>query len=344
MNKSSSAIIAILAFLSLVHGYDGIHKNAGTRYFPFLKIGYDARSSAMCGTSVGMPNDIYGVLSNPGALGFIDKMQAMISYKPVLLDVRGGALGFAWPKGTQGTWAINFIYLSGGVFDNNLYDVSGNSIDGALHPYSIAGSVSWSKRILDYFAVGATLKGIYDRLSEGLDEDYQKRSADGFAADVGVQYRTRSSRLIYGLVVQNLGFIRSSYSDESEKNGLPLSISTGLSYVFRNFPAVRTAFDLEKAVDDYLQYKLGLELNVYKQSFILRGGYNFSQRDLDEFLSMIRNGSFDDDYQKTNWSLVSCGAGVKADANEVDITFDLAVNFRVDRLDPGFVFTCLLGF
>ncbi len=326
------------------YDYNGIHAKAGKSFFPFLKLGYEARALAMGGASVGMPNDLYGALSNPAALGFGNTMQALISYKPVMLDVRGGALGFAWPREAKGMWAVNIMYVSYGVFTDNLFDENGSTIDGTINPYSIAASVTWSKKIFESLSYGATVKGIYDRLSEGIGIDIPRASADGFAVDMGLQYRTKSSRLIYGLLVQNVGFIRSSYSEDIEKTTLPLSLIVGMSYVFKNFPSVRTAFDLEKSIDDYLQYKLGLELNIYKQMFFIRGGYVFSQSDLEEFFAMIKNGKFDQSYQKTNWSLFSAGAGVKADIKEVDVNLDLALNFRVDRLAPSFALTLLLGF
>jgi len=271
-------------------------------------------------------------------------MQALLSYIPVILDIRSGALAFAWPKDNKGIWAINLTYLSAGDFNDILYDESGKKIDGSLNPYWVAGGVTWSKKVFESLSFGATVKGIYNRLSEGIGDDIPRASADGFAVDVGMQYRVRSSRLIYGLLIQNLGFIRSSYSDDTEEASLPMSMVAGLSYVFKNFPAVRTAFDLEKAIDDYLQYKLGLELNIYKQMFFIRGGYNFSQSDLEEFFDMFRNGKFDEEYQKTNWSLFSMGVGVKADVKEININLDTALNFRVDRLYPGFALSLLLGF
>lgn len=347
MKYYHTIIAGILLFVPYASGsstYDRIHPRAQESFFPFLKNGYEARSCAMAKASVGMPNGLYGTLANPAALGFVHEMQALLSYVPIILDVRSGALAFAWPQERTGIWGVHIMYLSAGSFEDILYDKDGNKIDGSLNPYWVAGGVTWSRSIVESLAFGATVKGIVNRLSEGIGDDIPRSSADGFAVDIGVQYRTRSSRLIYGILVQNLGFIRSSYSDDIEKTNLPLSFITGISYVFKNFPSVRTAFDLEKPIDDFLQYKLGLELNIYKQMFILRGGYSFSQSDLEEFFAMIRNGKFDDEYQKTSWSLFSIGAGVKSDVKGLNLNCDAALNFRVDRMDPGFALSFLVGF
>lgn len=333
-------LISLFAFTAVVYS-GGIHEDSGTRFFPFLKREYDARAMAMAGVSAGIPNNLYGVLSNPASLGFINRMEAMISYTPVVLDINGLAIAFGMPYKNYGIFAANIIYMSYGIFEPT--DEFGNTIDGDLHPYSIAGAVAWSRIVVENLALGITVKGIYERLSEGIEDEINRCSADGFAADLGIQYRTRSSRLIYGLLVKNLGFIRSSYSDDVEKTGLPLSFVTGLSYVFRNFPAVKTAVDIEKALDDYLLYRLGLELNVYKQVFFIRGGFVFSQSDAEEFFSMIKNGSFDQDYEKTNWTISTCGFGIEKEVDNVKIHFDAALEFRVDWAWPGFSFTILMG-
>ena len=320
---------------------DGIYTNVATRFFPFLKREYDARSMASAGVSVAIPNKLYGVLSNPASLGYINRMQAMISYTPVVLDINGGSIAFGMPYKSFGVFAANLIYLSGGTFEPR--DDYGNYIEGTLHPISIAGAISWSKIIMETISVGVTLKGIYQRLSEGIADEINRSSSDGFAVDIGAQYRARSARLIYGILIQNLGFIRSSFTEDMEKSGLPLSFSAGLSYVFKNIPTVRTAFDIEKAVDDFLQYKLGLELNIYKKVFIVRGGYTFSQRDLEEFFSMIKQGSFEEGYQKTNWTLFTFGIGMETEAKDITINIDAGVEFRVDWAEPGFALTILVG-
>lgn len=341
MRKSSfiKQLLFVTVIITISLG-EGIYKDAGTRFFPFLRREYDARAMAMAGVSAGMPNNLYGALSNPASLGFIDRMEAMISYTPVVLDINGLTIAFGMPYKNYGVFAANIIYMSYGTFEP--VDEFGNKIEGDLHPYSIAGTVAWSKVTLENLALGLKLKGIYERLSEGIEDEINRCSADGFAADIGIQYRTRSSRLIYGFLVKNIGFIRSSYSDDVEKSGLPLSFIAGLSYIFRNFPSVRTALDIEKAVDDYLLYKLGLELNVYKQVFFIRGGFVFSQSDAEEFFSMIKNGSFDEDYEKTNWTISTCGFGIEKEVDNVKINFDAALEFRVDWAWPGCSFTILM--
>jgi len=181
-----------------------------TKHFPILKLLYDARSVSMGGVTIGMPNTNVGAISNPAALGYINSNQVMISYKPIIIDVKGGAVGYGQPMGTYGNWAFSIVYLSYGTFDN-LLDENKKSIEGSLHPYSLEGGISWAKLIGNSFSAGFTFKGMYDMLSEGIEGEIDDFSADGFAIDMGVQYRTASSRLIYGLFIKNIGFVRSNF-------------------------------------------------------------------------------------------------------------------------------------
>jgi hypothetical protein len=344
MKQSALLLIYIISlpinFSYSDNGINSIHPNATTTFFPFLKIGYEARSVAMGGVCASIPNEIYGVMGNPAAVGHVDKMQAMISYKPVVLDIKGGTMAFAMPYKSTGTWAVNIIYLSHG--DYQPVDENNKIIEGMLNPYSVAGSITWSKTLIRSLSLGATFKGIYERLSGGIEDEYGKCSADGVAADIGVQYRTRSSRVIYGLLIRNIGYIRSSYSDDVQRTGFPISFTTGISY---HSPAMIAAFDLEKAVDDILQYKVGLEFNIYKQNIFLRAGSSASQTDIKKFFDLLKSGTDEDnDYQKTNWSLFSVGGGLKAELNDLDINVDTAFSFRIDRLPFAFALTFLIGF
>ena len=315
-----------------------------TRHFPILKLQYDAKSVSMGGVKIGMPNNIFGAISNPAALGYMNSNQVMITYKPIILDVKGGAIGYGQPLGgNYGNWAISFLYISYGVFDN-LLDENKNRIKGSLHPYSIEGGVSWAKLIGSSLSAGITLKGMYDMLSEGVDGEINDFSADGFAVDMGFQYRSESSRLIYGLLIQNIGFVRSNFEDEFRIKGLPLKLASGFSLIFRNFPRVRIAMDFEKPVDSYLQYHLGFDLNIYKQKIFFRSGFNCNHKDLEEFFALIKNGISQYSYKKSNWSLFSMGTGITSEVNDIVINIDIALNFRLNRLSPGFILSLIIGF
>jgi hypothetical protein len=318
----------------------GISGTANTNNFSFLKIGYEARAVGMAGASAAMPNDLYGVLSNPAALGYIPRMQAMISYNPYFLDLRGGTVSFARRQGSLGVWALNVVYLSEGSFVGR--DES-NQLTETYDPLRIAVNASWAKTFLESFSCGLTLRGIYERLSVANSVNSEV-SASGFACDIGAQYRLKASRLIYGILMKNLGVVTSRTINSATDKRLPLIFSTGISYILKNIPNMRVAFDLEKPQNDYLLYRLGLELNIIRQIVFMRAGYNFSQYDLKQLFSFLQNSNSGNTYQKTNWTLFTLGLGINTKVSTYTVAVDCALHFRTDRMNPNFILSMLLGF
>jgi hypothetical protein len=287
---------------------------AGTTFFDFLKLSYDARSAALGGAGVGMPMQIYGIPLNPATLSYGTQRQAAISYHPILADVRAGALAFSSPIKRAGTFAGSIVYLSSGRFDG--VDENNDPTGITYSPYSMAGSVSWAKIVAGGAGIGVSIKGIYDNL--GYAGSY---SADGLVVDMGGQYRLYSDRLIFGLSIKNLGFVLSNYSEDSPDPKLPFSASAGFSFVPKNISSLRFALDMCKATDDYLAYRGGLEIAVYQKNVFIRGGTEFSHRDLVHVFRVLRQTD-ESDYQK----------------------FDAAFRFRVDGLPLEYILSMNAGF
>jgi hypothetical protein len=324
----------LLASLAVSSAFAQYH-SAGTTAFSFLNISADARSTGMGDVNVGMPNDIYGAQGNPAAIAYPARSQAMIAYRPIMLDVRAGALGFSNPVRKAGTLCGSLYYVSYGLFDGR--DENNARTNVSWRPYSLAGSISWARIFYDGFGMGITLKGIYDNLDHGY-------SADGAAADIGAQYRMNSSRLIFGALVRNIGFVRKWYFDDDSLDvSLPFSASTGISYLPAALPSLKMALDLEKSIDDYLNYKAGLEIALYKQYLFVRTGYRFSNRDLREVFKIIRSES-DDSYQKTNWNSVSIGVGLFAPISGTDVKIDFALPFHTEGLPPAPALSAIISF
>jgi len=80
------------------------HAGAGTDVFDFLNIKYDARTAAMAGAGVAIPNEIYGTITNPSAVGFIDNMQAFVGNRSEAAGVWGYPLAYALPEKDKGVF------------------------------------------------------------------------------------------------------------------------------------------------------------------------------------------------------------------------------------------------
>jgi hypothetical protein len=313
------------------------HPDAGTVAFPFLNMGYEARSVAMSGAAVAMPNDLYGALSNPAAAGAIGRYQIIAGYRQLFMDVWGGPLGFAYPT-SKGVFAASLITLTTGDFD--IIDEDGNA-NGlrAKSSYTAAG-ISFARPVLsDNLTAGITAKAIYHYISAGEE----KYTADGYAADLGVQYRMHGGRLIYGAALRNFGAIRSGYLDKFNEYPMPTCIETGVSYVPRYIPNLRAALDVNKTRGDYLNFEPAAEYALLGNALFLRAGYTFSYMDLEKTFGTL-DGERDEDYSKSNTNTLSLGLGLAATMDNVDLKIDAAMQFYADVSEPAFIMSIMVGF
>jgi hypothetical protein len=312
------------------------HRDAGTVAFPFLTMGYDARAMSMGGAANAMPNDIYGVLSNPAALGYVDRLQIMGGYRQVIMDVWGGPLGMACPT-RHGVFAPHLISLTSGEFDE-VNEFGLETGQRAVSSYTALG-VSWARVLRDNVAVGATVKGAYHYIGVG-GESY---SADGFAVDCGVQYRAGNGRLIYGASLRNWGFVRSGYLGGWNEYEFPYGIEAGVSYTPRHMRNLRVALDVNKFNGDYANFEPALEYTVIAKTLFLRGGYAVSFMDFEKTLDVFR-GERDETYQKSGLNTLSLGIGVESEMDDVEIKLDAAIQFNSDLSGPSVVVSLIVVF
>jgi hypothetical protein len=317
------------------------NENAGTRVFEFLKLDDNARTISMGGASVAIPNGLYGASINPAVCGFLDKTQAMLGYQSLLMDAWAGPMGYAKPYRNYGVFTGTLHYLSHGYLDaSEALDESGKSTGATWHVFSLVGSVGWSKMVYKNLSTGVAIKGIHHYI--GSSQQYHA-SADGIAVDVGFQYRMDYSRFIVAGAFQNMGFLISNYTQETEKRRLPYSATVGISYIPLYIPDLRLACDLQKSNDDYLNYKPGFEATIYKKMIFLRGGFGFSEQDLEETIKELRNKP-DDNYIKSNAAGLTLGVGLITDLKGVVTKMDFAYMNRLYGLPPSAILSFLFEY
>jgi hypothetical protein len=300
-------------------------------------MGYDARSVAMAGAAVAMPNDLYGVLSNPAAVGYVNNLQAMGGYRQVIMDVWGGPLALSYPLKNGLVLVPHLLTLTTGNFD--YINESGFSTGTRARSSYTAVGISAGKIFFDGIALGMTLKGLYHYIGVG-SESY---SADGLALDLGAQYRMNNNRLIYGLALRNFGFVRSGYLDEWNEREMPFGIEAGISYVPRHILNLRMALDVNKYNGDFTNFEPGLEYTVLANTLFLRAGYAFSSMDLESMLKVF-SGDRDETYQKSSMNTFSLGFGLTTAMDDVALNLDAAIQFYSGVSSPGIVLSLLIGF
>jgi hypothetical protein len=328
-----------LIWIAALYAFPACAQNsrAGTMPFDFLKLDYDARTVSMGGASVGMPNDLSGAFLNPASCGFMTKQQAYTGYRWIFMDAWAGPVGYARPYKDYGVFGVNAEYVSPGYVDE--IDENQNYTGVRWHQSSFTGSIFWSKIVADNISVGAGIRGVHDYIGSPL----QYTAADAAVVDAGCQYRMLNSRLILGCAVRNAGFMLSGYSSATDTLALPLSLTLGVSYTPVYLPSVRLALDVQKAVDDYLNYKPGIEVAVYEKYLFVRGGFTFSEQDLEAKINEFK-GEPATTYIKSNSSGLSLGVGLNAPVNGINTNIDVAYLFRVDDPDPSLLLNVLFEF
>jgi hypothetical protein len=315
---------------------------AGTRAFAFLNLDYDARTISMGGVSVALPNDLYGVATNPAAIGYVSRRQVVLGYRSVIDDVWGSPIAVALPYSSWGTFGLSIIDISYGSL-MEVDELNGDPVptDIKWHWFSFAGSLTWAKVVWESLSIGGSVREIHDYAGStgGTGVPY---SADAIVVQGGLQYRWFGSRVIAGLAVNNAGVMIASSDDQSKDLKMPISVSTGVSYALEYFPNLRFALDLTQPVDGFLTYKLGGELDIYKRYAIIRAGYSFSEPDLESVLKVMQ-GNHSSDYQKTNWAGFCFGAGFNADIGLVTLGLDAGVQLIQD-LNPALAVSVIAGF
>jgi hypothetical protein len=337
MMKPTVLLLLPVALLLFFRGAQSQDSPAGERPFSFLNIDYDARTIAMGGASIALPNDLIGVFTNPAVAGFISQREALCGVRSMVQDVFGGPLGFVMPYSTYGTFGINIMTLSYGSMKEVDEGPGSHPVftDISWNAYSVAGQVSWSKIVWEQLALGVAVRGLYERVASSA-EGYSWNAA---CVQAGMQYRLDDSRIIMGLVLSNAGFM---VSQEEHDLKLPLTLTAGISYVPYYVPTVRLALDLQQTADAFLMYKPGIEVALYKKFFFGRFGYRFSETDLEEGFKQLQ-GEPADGYQKTTWYGPSFGIGLVTDADRYNLNIDAAVQL-IDNADPAYSLSVMVKY
>jgi hypothetical protein len=341
MGKNRYTVIALLSLLVLP--INAQHSGAGTALFNFITINYDARTVGLAGASVALPNDCYGIFSNPAALASVNGMQAVIGYRPLGAGIYGAPLAYAMPrKGigvlgaalyglTSGKMAVTDIGPDGGVLVT----------DESARVDNIAGYAVWARRVNEYFSAGVTVKGFYTTI-KGFEEGAAVRwSADGLALDCGMQCRFLNSRLMYGIVVRNIGFIRSGFLTDDSGYSLPSGIEIGVSYVPRHIENLRVIVDLSKQTGDYLSFTPGAEWEVLPKQLRVRAGYSLNRQTLRTFKNTLI-GELNEGYVRTRIIGLCLGFGFTTEVVERKVQFDAAAEFLTIPVLPAIVVSMLV--
>jgi hypothetical protein len=238
--------------------------------YNFLKLDVDARSSAMAGNFVALPNDANAIFYNPAVLATGKGTKASVGFFKYLLDINSGNAAYTMKYKDLGYIGAGVRFVNYGSFDK--YDENFNQT-GTFSANDIALSLGYANQYKERFNYGANVKFIYSSIDE--------YSSLGAAVDLGFLYYVPETYFGAGISLLNLGTQLSSYYGTRED--LPLDLRIGVSKKLDYLPLTFTlgltnlTDSYDKFYDRFKNIIVGGELTV-SDYVTFRIGYSNPQR------------------------------------------------------------------
>lgn len=221
---------------------------------PILQIAPDAISGALGDAGAAYEPNAYSAHWNNAKLAFAPMdMSISTTYTPWLrkLDSEMNFLYLGAYKriNKRSTVGASLTYFTLGKIDHT--DDQGN-LRGEFRPNEFAIDVTYSMKLSDYMALGATARFIHDDLTQGLEvEQMTTKPANGLAADVGLYYQQdidKNQQVAGALTISNLGSKLSYSDDDTENEFLPANLRIGGRYTYEvdEYNKINVLIDLNK--------------------------------------------------------------------------------------------------
>jgi hypothetical protein len=284
-------LILLLALVACSNGViaqssGGVSKR-GTTAAPFLSIAQGARSLSMGGAFVAIADDPSAMYWNPAGIAGLHGFHLMIDHTYWIADIQYNYMGATIDLGSYGGLGVN-------VTASNIGEMKVTTVDqqeGTGEVFGVtdlAFGLTYGLKLTDAFSIGFNPKFIYQKV--------WKMSANAFALDMGVKYRTPFKGITLGMSITNFGTkMRMQgnsalvlYDPDPENSGnngripaelstdeweLPLNFRVGIAYdvLLGDLGKVTLAVDATHPSDNYESVDLGGEY-VYDDFIYIRGG------------------------------------------------------------------------
>ncbi|MBC8216143.1 MAG: PorV/PorQ family protein [Candidatus Marinimicrobia bacterium] len=274
---------------------------SGTTAGQFLKIGVDARGSAMGNAFTAMAGDVSSMFWNPAGLAELTTIESMFANHNWLAGITFNYLGLALP--IRGVGVFGFAITNLSVPEDKVRTVIDPEGTGEYwSAQDLAVNVTFARKLTDRFSIGGNLKYIQQNIWHS--------KASSYAADLGALFvtpwniRLGASLTNYGSDMQlsgrdqklsvdpdltnqgNVEFVNALY--ETDAYPLPLLFRVGLSGELLKTESFRLTFGIDALHpnDNTEAVNAGLEFAV-GEMFFLRGGHaNLFREDAEEGLTL----------------------------------------------------------
>lgn len=199
----------------------------GQSAFEFLRISNSPHVSTLGGITPSDPDpDVSFTLQNPALLNPKYHNQLALAYNLYYAGISIANLQYAYHVAPLNTdFSLGVQYLNYGKITAT--DLYGNE-NGLIHASDFSLNLSASRKYLEHWRYGATLKFAYSGLAG--------RSAVAALADVGIVYTDTVNLWTFGAVAKNMGFTIKKYDPQLPGEPLPFDLQIGVTKQLKNLP------------------------------------------------------------------------------------------------------------
>lgn len=297
---------------------------------PFLLIVADARAGGMGDIGVATSSDAFAIHHNASKIAFNEsEISIGLNYTPWLRnltdDIFIGGGSYVKRFSENSAWAVDFKYFSLG--EVNLTDINGTPT-GTENPNELALTGSYALKLSETFSMGVALKYIHSNYKIRTAES-SLEADNSFAVDVSGYYRSPeknygdfNGRYRLGFNIANIGPKLNYTPGSSNENFIPtnLKLGGGFDFIFDDYNTLGVNTEFTKLLvpsdsskgwfegmfssfeDPVPTWALGAEY-LYNKAFAVRAGY------------------FNEGEDRGNRQYFTMGAGFKARAFGLDISY-----------------------
>ncbi|MGA2296166.1 MAG: PorV/PorQ family protein [FCB group bacterium] len=266
--------------------------------FDFLRICESARSAALAGCFVAIPDDAAAVFFNPATIPTVSDKYFSTTFLKHVLDINSGLVTYVQPLKEHQTIAGTISYTNYGSFDYT--NTNGDAI-GTFGANNLSIGATYANELDSNLYYGVSGNFIFINL--------EKYNSLAFAVDAGLFYQIPGKRVNIGLSILHAGTQIKTL--DGVKEDVPLDVRLGINHRLRglplliNFSFMHLADKTDHFFDKFLNFSIGGEfyLGKYIQARI---GYN-------NYIRRYTSSEFD-----AGFSGMSGGIGVKTKAINID--------------------------
>ncbi|MGK0436591.1 MAG: hypothetical protein ACJAX0_000828 [Flavobacteriales bacterium] len=195
----------------------------GSASYQFLDLSNSSRIQALGGSNISIyDKDVNLNISNPSLLDSTKSGSISLNYMNYVSDINYGFTSFTKHFDNIGTFNASFMYANYGDFIRT--DEAGVK-QGNFSVNDLALIIGFGRKVDSLFSIGGNFKF--------FQSIYDIYNSNGIALDLAGNYYKPSKEFSASVVMKNIGF---SFSKYSEKEKLPFEIQIGMTKKLKHAP------------------------------------------------------------------------------------------------------------